>query len=66
MNTAPSAWLTCVRRNRERTAQGIVDSVLAEVSAYSTASMNDDDKVLIVFKVTADKEAAVEEAKTAG
>jgi phosphoserine phosphatase RsbU/P len=52
-----------VRRNRERSAQGIVDAVLAEVSAYSTASMNDDDKVLIVLKVTADKEAAVEEGK---
>jgi hypothetical protein len=38
--------------------------VLAEVSAYSTASMNDDDKVLIVFKVTADKEVAVEEAQS--
>jgi len=49
-----------VRRNRERTAQGIVDAVLAELSAYSTASMNDDDKVLIALKVTADKEAAEE------
>ena len=61
----PKRLADCVRRNRERTSQGIVDSVLAEVSAYSTASMNDDDKVLIVFKVTADKEAAVEEPKTA-
>jgi sigma-B regulation protein RsbU (phosphoserine phosphatase) len=52
-----------VRRHRERSAQGIVDAVLAEVSAYSTASMNDDDKVLIVLKVTADKEPAAEEAK---
>lgn len=52
-----------VRRHRGRSAQGIVDAVLAEVSAYSTASMNDDDKVLIVLKVTADKEAAVEEEK---
>jgi hypothetical protein len=40
-----------------------VDSVLAEVSAYSTASMNDDDKVLIVLKVTADNDIAVDEAK---
>jgi sigma-B regulation protein RsbU (phosphoserine phosphatase) len=46
----------CVRRNRERSAQGVVDAVLAEVSAYSTASMNDDDKVLIAIKVTAEKE----------
>jgi len=52
-----------VRRHRDRTAQGIADAVLAEVSAYSTASMNDDDKVLIVVKVTADKDAAVEETK---
>jgi phosphoserine phosphatase RsbU/P len=55
-----------VRRHRDRTAQGIADAVLAEVSAYSTASMNDDDKVLIVLKVTADKDAAVEEAKSTG
>ena len=52
-----------VRRHRERSAQGIVDAVLAEVSAYSTASMNDDDKVLIVMKVTADKEASPEDTK---
>jgi len=50
----------CVRRYRERSSQAIADAVLAEVSAYSTASMNDDDKVLIVLKVTADKEAATE------
>jgi sigma-B regulation protein RsbU (phosphoserine phosphatase) len=49
-----------VRRNRERTAQGMVDAVLAELSAYSTASMNDDDKVLIAVKVTADKESSSE------
>jgi phosphoserine phosphatase RsbU/P len=47
-----------VRRHRARSAQGIVDAVLAELSAYSTASMNDDDKVMIALKVTADKEAA--------
>ena len=41
-----------------------MDSVLAEVSAYSTASMNDDDKVLIVIKVTADNDAAEEDNKT--
>jgi phosphoserine phosphatase RsbU/P len=45
-----------VRRNRMRSAQGIVDAVLTELSAYSTASMNDDDKVMIALKVTADKE----------
>jgi sigma-B regulation protein RsbU (phosphoserine phosphatase) len=49
-----------VRRNHERSAQGIVDAVLAELSAYSTASMNDDDKVLIALKVTAEKESSSE------
>jgi len=49
-----------VRRNRERSAQGIVDAVLAELSAYSTASMNDDDKVMIALKVTADKDSSSE------
>jgi sigma-B regulation protein RsbU (phosphoserine phosphatase) len=53
-----------VRRHRERTAQGIADAVLAEVSAYSTASMNDDDKVLIVVKVTADNESVAGETKS--
>jgi len=43
-----------VRRQRDRSAQGVVEAVLGEVSSYSTASMNDDDKVLIVMKVTAD------------
>jgi sigma-B regulation protein RsbU (phosphoserine phosphatase) len=53
-----------VRRHRDRSAQGIADAVLAEVSAYSTASMNDDDKVLIVMKVTADNEGTAEEGKS--
>ncbi len=44
-----------IRRHRDRSAQGIVDAVLAEVSSYPASSMNDDDKVLIVMKVTADK-----------
>jgi phosphoserine phosphatase RsbU/P len=44
-----------VRRHRDRSAQGIADAVLSEVSSYATASMNDDDKVLLVLKVTADK-----------
>jgi sigma-B regulation protein RsbU (phosphoserine phosphatase) len=44
-----------VRENRQRNAQGIVDAVLSDVASYSTASMNDDDKVLIVLKVTSDK-----------
>src|SRR5262245_42415052 len=50
-----------VRSNRTRNAQGIVDAVLSEVAAYSTASMNDDDKVLIVMKATADKSSETRE-----
>jgi serine phosphatase RsbU (regulator of sigma subunit) len=45
-----------VRLHRDRNAQGVADAVLAEVSSYPAASMNDDDKVLIVMKVTADKQ----------
>ncbi len=45
-----------VRRNREKPAQAIVDAVLTDVAGYSTASMNVDDKVLMVMK------AAFEEA----
>jgi sigma-B regulation protein RsbU (phosphoserine phosphatase) len=48
-----------VRSHRERSAQGIVDAVLSDVASYSTASMNDDDKVLIVLKVTSDKSEEV-------
>lgn len=44
-----------IRRHRDRNAQGVVDAVLSDVSSYPAASMNDDDKVLIVMKVTADK-----------
>jgi sigma-B regulation protein RsbU (phosphoserine phosphatase) len=51
----PKRLADLVRRNRDRSAQGIADAVLSEVSSYSTASMNDDDKVLLVLKVTADK-----------
>jgi sigma-B regulation protein RsbU (phosphoserine phosphatase) len=44
-----------VREHRQRSAQGIVDAVLSDVASYSTAGMNDDDKVLMVVKVTSDK-----------
>jgi serine phosphatase RsbU (regulator of sigma subunit) len=44
-----------IRSNRSRSAYEIVDAVLSEVAACSSASMNDDDKVLIVMKVTAEK-----------
>src|SRR5262249_34964776 len=50
-----------VRRNRGRNADGVVHAVLSEVAAYSTASMNDDDKVLIVMKVTSDAAAEISE-----
>lgn len=42
----------CVRRQRDKNAQGIVDAVLSDVAGYSTASMSVDDKVLVVMKVT--------------
>jgi sigma-B regulation protein RsbU (phosphoserine phosphatase) len=48
-----------VREHRQRSAQGIVDAVLSDVASYPTASMNDDDKVLIVMKVTSDKSQEV-------
>lgn len=41
----------CVRRQREKSAQTIADAVLAEVASYSTASMNVDDKMMVVMKV---------------
>jgi len=50
-----------VRRHRDRTAQEVVEAVLSEVSSYSTASMNDDDKVLIVMKVNVDNRAATDD-----
>src|SRR5215471_16320234 len=45
------------RANRSHTAGEIVDAVLSEVATRSTASMNDDDKVLIVMKVNVDRSA---------
>lgn len=44
-----------VRGHREHSAQEIVDAVLGEISSYPTSSMNDDDKVLMVVKMTAEK-----------
>ncbi|HXB20546.1 MAG TPA: SpoIIE family protein phosphatase [Candidatus Solibacter sp.] len=49
-----------VRRNREKSAQAIVDAVLTDVSGYSTASMNVDDKVLMVMKVTSEESGELE------
>ncbi len=47
-----------VSSQRERSAQGVVDAVLGEIANYPSSSMNDDDKVLIVMKVTAEKDQA--------
>ncbi len=47
-------FAACVRRNRTKGAQNIVDAVFSEVASYSTASMNVDDKVLMVMKITSD------------
>lgn len=44
----------CVAANRTRTAQGIVDAVLAEVGQFSRAGTHIDDKVLMVVKCAAD------------
>ena len=40
--------------------------MLSDVASYSTASMNDDDKVLIVTKVTSDKTHEASENGNAG
>ena len=45
-----------VSRHRDRSAQGLVDAVLGEIATYPSSSMNDDDKVLIVMKATAEKD----------
>ncbi|HLW53721.1 MAG TPA: GAF domain-containing SpoIIE family protein phosphatase [Candidatus Angelobacter sp.] len=50
----PKRLAEVVRKHHEESAQDVVDAVLGEVSSYPTASMNDDDKVLIVMKVTAE------------
>jgi sigma-B regulation protein RsbU (phosphoserine phosphatase) len=47
-----------VRSQRERSAQEVVDAVLSEIAAYPTASMNDDDKVLVVVKVPSEKNSS--------
>lgn len=52
-----------IRRHRDRSPQGVVDAVLADVASYPTASMNDDDKVLIVLKVTSDHQPEAENGK---
>jgi phosphoserine phosphatase RsbU/P len=43
---------SCVIRNRQKSAQGIVDAVLAEVNVFSATGKYSDDKVLMIMKVT--------------
>jgi len=52
-----------VSRHRDRSAQGLVDAVLGEIATYPSSSMNDDDKVLIVMKATADKDHEAPKSK---
>jgi phosphoserine phosphatase RsbU/P len=51
----------CVARNRHKTADQIIEAVLAEVKEYSHGGVHIDDKVLMVLKVT--KERAIDAAK---
>jgi phosphoserine phosphatase RsbU/P len=44
----------CVTRHRGRTAQQIVDAVLAEVNDFAQLGKYSDDKVLMIMKVTSD------------
>jgi len=41
----------CIQRNQKKTAQGIVDAVLADVDTFSAGSKYTDDKVLMIMKV---------------
>ena len=50
----PERLAACVAAHRTRTAQGIVDAVLAEVNQFSRAGTHIDDKVLMVVKCAAD------------
>ena len=44
----------CVIENRQKNAQGIVDSVLSEVNAFAISGKYSDDKVLMIMKVNGD------------
>lgn len=46
----------CVTRNLHKTAQGIVDAVLAEVNVFAASGKYTDDKVLMVTKLADDGE----------
>jgi len=53
---------TCVAKNRNKTADQIIEAVLAEVKEHSCEGVHIDDKVLMVLKVT--KEHKIETGKT--
>lgn len=42
----------CIARNRTKSAQGIVDAVVAEVNTFAAGGVSLDDKVMMVVKVT--------------
>ncbi|MGZ4787433.1 MAG: SpoIIE family protein phosphatase [Terriglobales bacterium] len=52
----------CVAKNRHKSAEQIIEAVLAEVKDYSRDGVHIDDRVLMVLKVT--KEHKIEAAKT--
>ena len=52
----------CVAKHRHKTADQIIEAVLAEVKEYSKEGVHVDDKVLMILKVTKDK--TVETAKS--
>jgi sigma-B regulation protein RsbU (phosphoserine phosphatase) len=44
----------CIARNQSKSAQGIVDAVLAEVNAFAASGKYSDDKVLMILKMNED------------
>jgi serine phosphatase RsbU (regulator of sigma subunit) len=52
----------CVAKHRQKSAEQIIEAVLAEVKEYSKDGVHIDDKVLMVLKVT--KEHKIDAAKT--
>lgn len=54
----------CVKRNRHKNAQGIVDAVLAEVNLFSAGGKYADDKVLMITKVA--DSGQVQQARAGG
>jgi sigma-B regulation protein RsbU (phosphoserine phosphatase) len=44
----------CIARNQSKSAQGIVDAVLADVNAFAATGKYSDDKVLMILKMNED------------